>query len=277
MNRLGIMQGRLLPPVGGRIQAFPVGRWAEEFPRAAQAKLSAIEWIYEVYGEDSNPIATDAGIRELKTLIDQSGVGVYSVCADYFMDRPLVGCSDAERVERLERLRLLLAHAGRLGVVRMVLPFVDASRMKSEDDEEQVVQALLSCVPDAERAGVELHLETDLGPAEFRRLMGRLTNPLFKVNYDSGNSASLGFHPNDEFAAYGDRVGSVHIKDRKRGGTTVPLGSGDTDFPALFRNLESLKYSGDMVLQVARGPEGDEVAWAKANRAFVAERWKRLA
>ena len=37
---------------------------------------------------------------------------------------------------------------------------------------------------------------------------------MIKVNYDSGNSASLGYDPTDEFAAYGERVGSVHIKDR---------------------------------------------------------------
>jgi sugar phosphate isomerase/epimerase len=37
----------------------------------------------------------------------------------------------------------------------------------------------------------------------------------------------------EEFAAYGERVGSFHIKDRVRGGKTVPLGQGDTDFASL--------------------------------------------
>jgi hexulose-6-phosphate isomerase len=89
------------------------------------------------------------------------------------------------------------------------------------------------------------------------------------VNYDSGNSASLGYRPRDEFAAYGARVGSVHIKDRRRGGGTVPLGTGDTDFPALFDCLRAAGYRGDFILQAARGRPGDEVAWATANRSFV--------
>ena len=30
-GRLGIMQGRLVAPVSGRFQSFPLGRWQEEF------------------------------------------------------------------------------------------------------------------------------------------------------------------------------------------------------------------------------------------------------
>jgi hexulose-6-phosphate isomerase len=90
------------------------------------------------------------------------------------------------------------------------------------------------------------------------------------VNYDSGNSASLGYSPSAEFGAYGSRVGSVHIKDRVRGGGTVPLGTGDTDFDTLFSCLDDAAYEGDYVLQVARGADGDEVNWARRNRAFLA-------
>jgi hexulose-6-phosphate isomerase len=90
-----------------------------------------------------------------------------------------------------------------------------------------------------------------------------------RVNYDSGNSSSLGYKPAEEFAAYGDRVGSVHVKDRVRNGGTVPLGQGDADLDAMFTCLHNLNYAGDIVLQVARGIAGDELAWARHNRAFV--------
>ena len=101
-----------------------------------------------------------------------------------------------------------------------------------------VQDALNAAMPFAEETGVELHLETSLGPAEFAKLLDGIPHPKLKVNYDSGNSASLGYAPADEFAAYGDRIGSVHIKDRVLNGGTVPLGTGDTDFPALFPGLE---------------------------------------
>jgi len=56
---IGIMQGRLGPPVEGRFQSFPRAHWAEEFPRAAEAGLGAIEWIYDSYGMGANSIETD--------------------------------------------------------------------------------------------------------------------------------------------------------------------------------------------------------------------------
>ena len=37
----------------------------------------------------------------------------------------------------------------------------------------------------------------------------------FGVNYDTGNSASLGYDPSEEISVYGHRIINVHIKDRK--------------------------------------------------------------
>ncbi len=89
-------------------------------------------------------------------------------------------------------------------------------------------------------------------------------------------SASLGYDPVEEFAAYGARLGSVHVKDRVLGGTTVDLGSGDTRFDAVFDELARMGYDGDFVLQTARGESGDEMALAARNlelvRAYRADR-----
>jgi len=60
MTHIGIMQGRLVPPTDNRIQCFPRERWADEFALAAKAGLDCIEWIYDLYGADVNPLATDA-------------------------------------------------------------------------------------------------------------------------------------------------------------------------------------------------------------------------
>jgi len=129
--------------------------------------------------------------------------------------------------------------------------------------------------PQAEKSGVELHLETALDPAGFRALLGRLPHPILKVNYDSGNSSSLGYDPREELAAYGPRIGSVHIKDRVCGGGTVPLGTGSANIPALLSGLSEIRYTGDYVLQVARGAEGAEVEWARQNRLWLVRELER--
>jgi hexulose-6-phosphate isomerase len=151
----------------------------------------------------------------------------------------------------------------------MVIPFVDASRIDTQAEFDGVVMLLQRILEQTSKTGIEIHLETSLAPARFAELLSRLPDARLKVNYDSGNSSSLGYAPREEFAAYGARVGSVHIKDRLLGASTVPLGSGDADFAALAEGLREVAYQGDFILQVARGASGDEVAWARQNRAFV--------
>jgi hexulose-6-phosphate isomerase len=96
---------------------------------------------------------------------------------------------------------------------------------------------------------------------------------MLKVNYDTGNSGSLGYRPTEEFAAYGSRIGSVHVKDRILGGGSVPLGNGSTDFPTVFEGLRKVDYCGDFTLQAARGQPGDEVKWARKNLKFLRRFW----
>jgi L-ribulose-5-phosphate 3-epimerase len=277
MMHIGIMQGRLVPPVNHTIQAFPRHNWAEEFPRAAAAKLDCIEWIYDMYGADVNPLGADAGILRLRELSAQHGVSIRSLCADYFMEQPLVRATEGERRERMERLEWLLGQCQQLSIGRIVLPFVDQSAITTASEATQVVECLRRVVPVAEQGGVELHLETSLAPEAFRTLLLRLPHACLQVTYDAGNSAALGYRPQEEFAAYGGRIGSVHIKDRKHGGGTVALGTGDTDFAAVFSGLQALRYTGDFILQVARGVPGHEVALAEHNRAFVVSHWSEIA
>ena len=265
------MQGRLLPPSDGRFQCFPRESWADEFPLAAAARLDCIEWIYDQHGADINPIATDDGINEILRLSDTHGIRVASVCADYFMDWPLVGVSGADLEARLAALLWLEERCQRLGIERIVLPFVDASRIDTDADLDQVVATITRASERAGELGIELHLETSLAPQRFAELLSNLDAELVKVNYDSGNSASLGYDPREEFAAYGHRVGSVHIKDRVKDGGTVPLGTGNADLPAVFDCLRERDYAGDFVMQVARDTPGDEVAWAARNRATILE------
>ena len=271
MSKVAIMQGRLGPPEDGRFQSFPLTRWREEFPAAASAGLDAIEWIYDEYGRTGNPITSEAGLHEIHVLSEKHNVAVVSLCADYFMDHPIVRASEEGRARLVDHFDWLISSCSKVGISRIVIPFVDQSRISGQQDETIVVDYVSSILPVAERYGIELHLETDLAPALFAALLRRLPNKWVKVNYDSGNSSSLGYKPEEEFRAYGDRIGSVHIKDRLFGGGTVPLGEGDADLPSVIRGLRELGYAGDYVLLVARGESGSEVEWTKHNIAYLSD------
>lgn len=271
---LYVMQGRLSPPENGRFQSFPRARWQAEIELAPQVPLRGIEWIFDVYGEGANPLETPEGRYNLGRMLEHLGVRVASICADYFMDRPFVGASPSLMEERIAKLDWLISICPDLGIGRIVLPFVDASRMAGHTDSEQALDVLHAVLAHARDCSVELHLETDLSPPNFRSFLAEVKDPLVKVNYDSGNSGSLGYAPGEEFAAYGDRIGSFHVKDRVLGGGTVPLGQGNVDFSSLRRALIDIDYHGDFVMQVARGAAGDELQWLH-NNAVVVARWLR--
>jgi len=269
----GVMQGRLSPPEPGRFQAFPRRTWRDEFRLAREAGFSYIEWIHDNYDLGANPIFFENGLTELESLKVQYGIGTPALCGDWFMDFPLIRCSNAEREERTQHLLNLLSVAGRLGARRVVLPFVDNSRITTDNEKEAVVGILMRVAPIAQQHGVEIHLETDLDPADFSEFLGRLPHPAIKVNWDSGNSSGLGYVATEEFSAYGNRIGSIHIKDRYRkpegGVETRPLGSGSADFQDVFRAIRSIDYTGGFTLQVARGAPGDEVDFLRGQIEFL--------
>ncbi|HYX27456.1 MAG TPA: TIM barrel protein, partial [Pyrinomonadaceae bacterium] len=226
MNPIGIMQGRLSPPSNGRIQSFPVETWRSEFELAKDAGLACIEWIYESGTNESNPICTEEGIKDVRRLSEACGVEVRSICADYFMADRLINRGGSIRADALEHLKWLLRQANMMSVRYIVLPFVDSSSLEPGPETDALIRILYSLRSDTEDSGVELHLETDLEPKCLLAILEALDHPFVRANYDIGNSAALAHDPEDELGAIGPWLGSVHVKDRIKGGHTVALGTG---------------------------------------------------
>src|SRR5439155_9947491 len=161
---------------------------------------------------ENNPLATDEGVAQINHAVRATGVAVESLCADYFMEETLLRVAPHLIQQRIDHLCWLMRRARLVGIKRLVLPFVDSSRINSVEEASEVVRNLRPALGVAEESGMEIHLETSLAPRAFADLLERFAHPLVKVNYDSGNSASLGFDVEEEWTAYGRQVGSVHVK-----------------------------------------------------------------
>ena len=273
----GVMQGRLSPPEDGRFQSFPRVTWRDEFAKARAVNFDYIEWIDDGYGEAQNPIFSDAGLSEMDALKATHGIATPALCGDWFMEFPFVRCTTVERQRRVDRFHALVPLAARIGATRIVLPLVDNASMKTPDEQSIVIDVLEKALPVAEHHDIELHVEADLDPDAFRAFLDLIPHPSLKVNWDAGNSSGLGYVARDEFAAYGERIGSIHLKDRYRkpegGVETRPLGSGSADFDDVFAAMESIGYDGGVTLQVARGAPGDEVGFLRTQLDFVKRYW----
>ena len=253
------MQGRLLPKYLDQYQAHPVKYWAKEFTLAKRIGLDCIEFILDYSESESNPLLSDEGIFEIQRVIDDTGIAIKTICADYFMEQPLHS-TDKKVVERsIGVLKKLLVASQRLGVTDIVIPCVDQSSLTNEVDKERFIFVIRSVVEDIESKNINLSLETDLPPKAFKRLLDQLKSKNITVNYDIGNSASLGFNSEEELDSYGYKISDVHIKDRMLGGGPVILGEGNANFEHFFKKLQQFKYTGPFIMQAYRDNEGISV------------------
>lgn len=257
-NPIGIMQGRLVPRYNGRYQSFPPHTWQKEFPLACSIGFTCIEFIYDFENFEESPLVTDGGLEKIRTVSTENRVEVVSICADYFMRYPVFGCDERSRQDRIQRLLTLITLTSRIGVKDITVPCVDESSLKSEENIRQFVSGIEACLPEADARGININLETDLGPPGFQDLLSLLDHPRVKVNYDIGNSASLGYDPEEELQTYGTRISILHVKDRVRGGASVKLGTGDSNFETVFRQLKAARFRGPIIMQAARAEQPDE-------------------
>jgi L-ribulose-5-phosphate 3-epimerase len=267
-NEIGIMQGRLSPQIDGKIQAYPADTWQKEFEIAKEIGYSAIEWIVEKPLE-INALMLKSGIKEINQIVSKTGVRIDFVCADLFMQQPLVRMSQEIREENKEYLKNILLNAKEVGAIGVEIPFVDASSIKNEFEKNELISCMQEAFELAKEIGMKISLETDLNPKDFKELLDRIGLNHAQANYDIGNSASLGFDPVEEIDAIGNRILNVHVKDRKLGSTTVPLGTGDADIKLSLSKLSEINYLGGITMQAARGVNDIEVA--KSQLKFTLE------
>jgi len=258
-NPIGVMQGRLVPKYEGRYQAHPLGYWQDEFKIAESIGLDCIEFILDFNDAEENPLLKINGIDDIQAEIKNTYVSVHTVCADYFMEAPLHAEDSAVAQSSHDVMVRLIVSASALGISDIVLPCVDQSSLRDAKAIDRFVEVVTPLLPLAEKAGVNLSLETDLAPNAFANLLAQFSSNRITVNYDIGNSAALGFDPVEELAAYGERITDIHIKDRTLGGGPVVLGKGDADFDLFFSTLSKYDYSGPFIMQAYRDDEGVSV------------------
>tara|TARA_B110001454_G_scaffold210123_1_gene224344 strand:+ start:37 stop:882 length:846 start_codon:yes stop_codon:yes gene_type:complete len=248
--KIGIMQGRLSEMYENKIQSFPSQSWKEEFEIASNCGLEIIEWIFDEI--QPNPILTDEGIIEIKKLMKKNQISINAICVDYFMTKKLFNESQIELEKNIETIKKLIIQANKLEISIIEIPLVDSSSLKTDENKKEITNNLKKILPFAEKNDVIIVLETDLSPHDFKEFLTGFNHPCIMANYDSGNSAYLGYNSGEELTELKKWIKNVHVKDRKFQGTTVPFGMGDTNFDLFFSSLSKINYSGDLIIQGAR-------------------------
>lgn len=251
--RIGFMQGRLSPMRNGRIQSFPWNTWQEEFETASKMSLRKIEWTIDTEDFNLNPLLTLSGRQEILQLKSLFNIEIPSVTCDYFMENPPWKSNPRELLVGIESI---LSGMIEIDSRILVVPLVDNSSLGFSVKPSQVVDFFKPITNLLRESGLKIAFETDLSPGSFLEFIEKFDSGIYGINYDIGNSASFGFDPAEEFSTFGSRIVNVHVKDRALRGTTVPLGTGNVDFPMVFKCLNENGYVGNLIMQTARAQDG---------------------
>ena len=258
MNNIAFVQGRLVDLVKGKIQAFPRDNWEVELDKASENNIRYIELTVDLCNIWENPIASILGQDYLKKKLLASNIKPLACTADFIMHNPPWKGGENNYDQMRFVTEEIINGLGNINCGILVLPFVDDSSL-NDSNKKKAIDFLLSLSEILETKKVRVAIESDFKPHALKSFIDNLPDNLFGINYDIGNSASLGFDHNEEFAMYFNRIIHIHVKDRVLNGTTVPLGDGNADLSGCFKNIKDYGYAGDFSMQTSRDPSGNHV------------------
>jgi hexulose-6-phosphate isomerase len=269
--KIGFVQGRLSPMINNRIQQFPLDYWQNEFALASKLDIKLIEWTIDTYKFLENPLVKLKGWEEINKTAEKNSILIPSVTCDYFMENP-PWKNDLTVVKK--RISTILKGMRNIGSKILVVPLVDNSSPTTSNSIKVIKSLFTDLIPEISENKLQIAFECDLNPEKLSDFIGKFDRNYFGVNYDIGNSSSLGFDPTEEFKAYGSRIINVHVKDRKLNGATVPLGDGDANFQKIFSLLYKTNYQGNLILQTARSKDGEDAEVLVKYKKLVEDYWE---
>ena len=240
--KIGIMQGRMLPPVNNHIQEFP-SDWKQEIDLMQKHGLQHVEWLITKNSFAHNPIfkEDDFNFHPL----------VSSICVDNLVDKRIV-----DRDYFFSNLEPVCAAAQNRGIRNITIPILEDSSM--EDDESRTIFCRLMLEISKKYPNINFCFEAELSHEKLLEILNESSN--FYVTYDTGNITSYGEDHEIYLNKLSKFIRNVHLKDRTYDCKTVSPGTGDTNFKLIFQILKKIGYNGPYTIQTARAKSGEEVS-----------------
>lgn len=267
--KIGFMQGRLSPIENGLIQSFPSENWQNEIYLAYENNLDTFEWTIDYKDLYKNPILNSDGVLELNKLKEKYNISIPSLTGDCFMQKPFWKESKSNKKKLQEDFINILYGCNKVSISVVLIPLVDNGSIENIEQEEILYEFLSAKKDLIKDLSLKVCFESDFSPKRLKKFISVYDEDIFGINYDTGNSAAMGYSPIEEFQSYGERIINIHIKDRPYQGSTVPLGEGDTDFDLIFDLIKKYNYNGNLILQTARSENNDHLGVLLKYYSFV--------
>ena len=246
------MQGRLSNMLNDKIQSFPFDSWKNEFEIASKNNFNILEWTIDSVNIFNNPVLKDEDHSQILELKKSFSMSIPSITCDFFMENPFFKMDNDKKINHQKLLLNFLSNCAKLKIGIIVIPLVDNGKIENKSQEITIINFFLNHLEFFKKNELQIIFESDFPPRKLKNFINQFPSKNFGINYDTGNSASLGYNFSEEFDAYFKNIKNIHIKDRLLNGTTVPLGQGNADLEGILIYLINHNYNGNLILQTAR-------------------------
>lgn len=255
--KIGLIQGRLSPPIDNQIQEFPSLNWEEEFKILKKLNLNHIEWIFTE--KFKTCLSKELSIESYKDSIS-------SICFDSIIADSFVNCEWLRN-----ELNTVVDFAVKNKIYNITVPLLEKSSIKNLNLRKQTLK--IFC--EFSTKDINFSFETDLNDP-FELLDFIETNSCFSITYDTGNMTSEKVNHSEYIKTIYKYIKNIHLKDRNINNNTVFPGSGETNFQEIFSCIKQLKYDKLFTMQFARGETGKEIETVLSQKDFITKKWELI-
>ncbi|MCG3181786.1 MAG: hypothetical protein BIFFINMI_04195 [Phycisphaerae bacterium] len=246
--------------------ALPGSSFDEQLRHAAEAGADGIGvcWLNQVEAQRFND---QAGARATLRTVQKAGMEISSLTLDCLSDRPSPLGGSAECAEANEVIARGLAFATHLRTDTVVLPFAGRSRIDTDADLNQAIEAISTGSDLAARFGVSLAIRCALNPNLFQFLLDSCEHPdRIRISLDVADAAAKSLDAGTIIRTLGSgQLAQVYVRDVVRSSGRPPdfrvrLGRGLVDFSTIRQALPVIGFDGWIVVDTPRGDSGGQIA-----------------
>lgn len=249
MDKIGIMQGRVLPDSTEKLQVFPK-KWKDELSIIKKIGFDYVELLDDKEGCFRKLLKEHDVIKE----VNESALRCETICGFSLCDYSLFKNEDLF-FEKLEELASVFKGKN----IIILVPFFFENKINNQKELHLILEKLSRYDNSLDDKDLYLSLEIDL-PAEIIR--DEFQKFLFKnigICYDLGNNIEYGYNLHDDIILLKDYINHIHIKD-KENGKNIRIRENLEQLGAAFRAIKEISFKGPMILETCIAPNSLEEA-----------------
>ena len=265
-DKIGVMQGRLLPQEIPGHKTFPKKEWYKEFKILSDIKVKNIELIIDRNKINSNPVNSEKGRKKIKYLKKRYNICTESAVLDFVIHKPFFKLKKNQNIEK-KILKKTIFNLSKIKVRKIIIPLLENSKIQKK--EIPIIKSFfLNLLSYLKKKKIIILFEMNNNPKFIKNFISNFPISNFGINYDTGNRYAQGYKINDELI-YFEYIKGIHIKDKDKKNQNVRLGLGCVNFRNFFSCLKKINYQGTFILETAWPKNLKPICEMKKNLYFL--------